>query len=193
MRTRLLRFLSWISFNLWYLRRPPWDTGISPPELLDFIRSHPPGKALDLGCGTGTNVVSLARHGWRTTGIDFAAPAIARAQARARSASFEIDLRVGDVTDLHDLGGTFDLILDIGCFHSLDPAGRVAYQRNLHRLLSPGGYLLMYAFYKADSSQAGTGLTQDDLDDFASFLHLVRRSDGMDRGRHPSIWLTWRL
>ena len=158
MKTGLRRFLSWLSFNLWYLwRRPPWDTGISPPELLEFIRSHPPGRAFDLGCGTGTNVLTLARHGWRATGIDFAAPAIARAHARTRSAGLVADLRVGDVTDLRHLSEPFELVLDIGCFHSLDPAGRVAYQRNLQRLLAPGGCLLMYAFYKADSNKVGPG------------------------------------
>lgn len=37
----------WITFNLWYFRRPPWDTRVSPPELLEFIAAHPPGRALD--------------------------------------------------------------------------------------------------------------------------------------------------
>src|SRR5689334_21905005 len=48
-----------LSFNLWYFRNPPWDSGISPPELLEFIQTHPAGKAIDLGCGTGTNVITL--------------------------------------------------------------------------------------------------------------------------------------
>jgi hypothetical protein len=51
----------------------------------------------------------------------------------------------------------------------------------------------MYAFYKPESSMAGPGLTQDDLDDFASFLQLSHRKDGMERGERPSLWLTWRL
>ena len=45
-------------FSIWYwLRRPPWDTGVTPPELVRFVSAHSPGRALDLGCGTGTNVV----------------------------------------------------------------------------------------------------------------------------------------
>ena len=44
-----------IFFELRYLLGDvPWDTGVSPPELLDFLDRHPPGRALDLGCGTGT-------------------------------------------------------------------------------------------------------------------------------------------
>src|SRR3989304_5467809 len=30
-----------LTFNLWYNWKPPWDTGISPPELIDFISRHP--------------------------------------------------------------------------------------------------------------------------------------------------------
>ena len=34
--------------------RAPWDTGVSPPELLSFIDTHTAGRAIDLGCGTGS-------------------------------------------------------------------------------------------------------------------------------------------
>ncbi len=33
----------------------PWDSGIPPPELKELIEgptARPPGRALDLGCGT---------------------------------------------------------------------------------------------------------------------------------------------
>src|SRR5881296_1344749 len=50
-------------------RRPPWDTGITPPEVERFVASHAPGRAIDLGCGTGTNAVYLARHGWSAVGV----------------------------------------------------------------------------------------------------------------------------
>src|SRR3990172_1030198 len=118
-------------FNLWYNWKPPWDTGISPPELMDFISHHPPGRALDLGCGTGTNVITLAQHGWQATGIDFAQRAIKKAHRKARQAGVNVDLRVADVTRLEELSGLFELILDMGCYHSLPSAGRQAYLSNL--------------------------------------------------------------
>ena len=68
-------------FSLWYLfSKPPWDTGIPAPELVRAIANRPPGRALDLGCGTGTNVRYLAEHGWQATGLDFAPSAIAQAR-----------------------------------------------------------------------------------------------------------------
>src|SRR2546430_1172357 len=85
---RSLALMRRLWFGLWYWmpRRPPWDTGITPPEVERFVASHPPGRAIDLGCGTGTNAVYLARHGWSAVGVDFAGRAIAKARRRTRDA-----------------------------------------------------------------------------------------------------------
>ena len=108
-------------FNLSYLRKKaPWDSGISPPELLEFIAEHPPGRAIDLGCGTGTNVITLAQHGWQVSGVDFAPRAIKVARRKAKHVKIDADLRVGDVTKLRGVDGKFNLALDMGCFHNLD-------------------------------------------------------------------------
>ena len=59
-------------WNLVYrFGKTPWDTGITPPELRAVVESGqvPPGRALDLGCGTGTNVIYLARHGLEVVGV----------------------------------------------------------------------------------------------------------------------------
>ena len=97
----------------------PWDTGVSPPELTEFIRSHAPGRALDLGCGTGTNVITLAQHGWWVTGVDFAWRAIRVARRKARRSGVEVELQVADVTRGDAVSGPYDLVLDLGCFHNL--------------------------------------------------------------------------
>src|SRR5438132_11612963 len=52
----------------------PWDSGVPPPELVEVVegpQALEPGRALDLGCGTGTNCIYLAEHGWDATGVDF--------------------------------------------------------------------------------------------------------------------------
>ena len=84
---------------------------------MELIKNNPPGRALDLGCGTGTNVITLAKHGWKATGIDFVPRAIKKAKTKAREENLQIDFRVGDVTHLDDFTEPFDLILDIGCYH----------------------------------------------------------------------------
>ena len=105
-------------FSLWYYFNPPWDTGISPPELLDFIENHPPGRAIDIGCGTGTNVITLAKAGWQVTGVDFVPRAIKMAKRKVKQAGIEAELYVRDASNLEGISGPFDLVLDIGCFHS---------------------------------------------------------------------------
>src|ERR1041385_3822376 len=92
-------------FQSMYFRQPPWDTGISPPELFEFIKTHPAGRAIDLGCGTGTNVITLAKSGWRVTGIDFAPRAIKLAKQKAQSMGVQADVTVNDATKLNGITG----------------------------------------------------------------------------------------
>ncbi len=185
-----MNVLRLLFFNLYYFRNPPWDTGISPPELLTFIATHPPGRALDLGCGSGTNAITLAKHGWQVTGIDFALRAICLARKKASKQGLHIDFRVADVTRPPKLGGTFDLILDIGCFHGLPPQSRFRYAQNVERLLSPQGTFLMYAILK-NPDEGSIGLLESDVQILTSRLKLVDRQDGSERGLRPSAWFTF--
>ena len=179
-----------------YLRRPPWDSGITPPELHEFIANHRPGRAIDLGCGTGTNVLTLAQNGWQVTGVDFIPKAIRTAKRKTKLAGVNVDLRLGDVTNLRGTyGGPFDLALDIGCFHGVE--NRAAYLDELDRILAPGGHWLMYGFFKPALRQAqdtapqlaGPGLVEADLDLIATRgLSLLSRTDGFDKRERPSAW-----
>ena len=80
----MAEFNRWISFSLRYLGKPPWDTQTSPPELIEFIAQHRVGRALDLGCGTGTNLVTLAQAGWEVCGVDFIWLAVLKAKNRLK-------------------------------------------------------------------------------------------------------------
>jgi 2-polyprenyl-3-methyl-5-hydroxy-6-metoxy-1,4-benzoquinol methylase len=44
-----------------------------------------PGKGLDVGCGTGDNVIWLSRQGFKMTGIDFSKTAIELAILKAKN------------------------------------------------------------------------------------------------------------
>lgn len=181
------RLTRWLKFNLAYLQHPPWDTNISPPELLAFIQSHPPGRALDLGCGTGTNVITLAKAGWQVTGIDFVPSAIIQARRKARC-----DFRVGDVTRIPaDLQGQ-DLILDIGCFHGLGAPQRMAYLDGVRRTLNAVGHWLVYVHVVAQPEEGRSGITEADITQLSSMFQLVSREDGRDTARkRASAWLLY--
>jgi SAM-dependent methyltransferase len=138
---------SWWSFQWRYLKKhTPWDTQITPPEVMAFVSASRPGRALDLGCGTGTNAITLAKHGWQVTGVDFAPQAILAARRKAVAQHLEIDFRVGDVTDLIMLEGPFDYALDIGCLHSIAPDQQQRYAKGVQRLLRPGATFMLYAW-----------------------------------------------
>ena len=177
---RRLLFSAWY----WLPGRRRWDTGVAPPELERFVASHPPGRALDLGCGTGTNVVYLARHGWDTVGIDFAGRAIAKARRRARDAGVSAKFLVDDVTRL-EVAGPFDLALDLGCLHAIPVAGRAGYAAGLARVVRPGGTYLLYAFAPDGPT---FGFTTDDVRaTFADAFDVVGVEVGTGR---PSAWYT---
>lgn len=186
-------FFRRLLFHYWYFRQPPWDTGTSPPELLEFIENHPPGRAIDLGCGTGTNVITLARAGWQVTGLDFAPRAIALAKRKLKGAAIQAEVQVNDVTSLQGIHGPFDLAFDLGCFHGLSPDGQLKYLEQLERVLAEGGFWLMYGFCKAEAEAASTGLTEADIGCISSRLTLLSRRDGTDdrRGR-SSAWFLFR-
>ena len=192
MRKIFRKYFVNLFFRLFYLfGTPPWDSGIAPPELTEFIESHPPGRAIDLGCGTGTNVLALAEYNWQASGIDFVPKAIRTAHRKARSANLPINFEVGDVTDPTLFNGTYDLILDIGCYHMLNAEQREAYRNNIKARLAPGGTFMLYAFLIADADVATT-FNEKDIQNFQQQLILSRREDGENGAGRPSVWLWFR-
>lgn len=189
MKTQIQRLVGWLTFNLMYLGRPPWDTGVSPPELLDFIEQHPPGRAIDLGCGTGTNLMTLGNAGWLVTGVDFAIKAIAQARAKLMEAGIPGEVRAGDVSRIEVVQGSYDLVLDIGCYHNLSEDSRAAYRRNLEIILKPGGHFLLYAHCKTDRADQRAGITPDEIKALCAPFQVISRKDGQDRWARAAVWL----
>jgi cyclopropane fatty-acyl-phospholipid synthase-like methyltransferase len=186
-----LRFRG-LDFDLKYLLgQKPWDTGVTPPEVREMIESMAlkPGRALDLGCGTGTNCIYLARHGWEVVGVDFSAIAIWRARLKARRAGVACQFYHADVTDLSFLTGLFDLALDIGCLHSVPRAGWQRYGAGLTRLVRPGGLYLLYAFTGHPDRSTSRGVTPAEVRHLFAPAFDVERQEGGDDPTGPrSTW-----
>ncbi len=187
--TGMQRLYRWLFFNLKYAGNPPWDTGISPPELKAFIDSHPAGRALDLGCGTGTNLVTLAKAGWTVTGVDFALRAVIEARRKLKRAGLSGSVSVGDVTRLTGMDEIFNLVLDIGCFHGLQVGGKARYQEQLEGLLDEEGYYMLYVHLKSGGQPRAMGASEDELGAFERFLETVWRQDSLDRWGRKAAWL----
>jgi SAM-dependent methyltransferase len=98
-----------------------WHSSTCPPELvaaLDDGRLGVAGRALDLGCGLGTELAHLAWHGFALTiGVDRSIAALQRAHHLHPDVGF---VR-GDVLRLPFPDSSFDVALDRGCFHYRPP------------------------------------------------------------------------
>jgi SAM-dependent methyltransferase len=172
--------------------KTPWDTQITPPEVMEFIANTPPGRALDLGCGTGTNAITLARHGWEVTGVDFAPRAIRVARRKAVAAGLEIAFHAADVSDLSMLTGPYDYVLDIGCLFVLGNRERARYADVLARLTGPGSWYMLYAWLPRSWQGGIWGISAEEVESLMGReLTRVRQVIGEEKG-HPSAWYWYR-
>jgi SAM-dependent methyltransferase len=97
----------------------PWDTGAPDPLLIGVIESRAiaPGRTLEIGCGTGTNAIYLAEHGFDVVGIDISPLAVDHARAKAHGRCRFDTL---DFMSEAPPGGPFQFVFDRGCFHTFD-------------------------------------------------------------------------
>jgi tellurite methyltransferase len=66
-----------MDIKTWDARYRSQEEPKDPSPLLIQTATHlPPGRALDLACGTGRNAIWLAEHGWSVTAIDGSSAAI---------------------------------------------------------------------------------------------------------------------
>jgi SAM-dependent methyltransferase len=139
--------MKWFYELLYGRFRAPWDIG-PRVELVQLVESSrlQPCRALDLGSGTASNCIFLAQHGFDVTGIDFASAAIELGHKRARQAGVHVNFLVDDLTNLQNIRGPFDLLVDYGTLDDLSPAQRDLYVQNILPLTRPGTRYLLYAF-----------------------------------------------
>ncbi len=179
--------LKWFYDFTYRFRKPRWDTGLTPPEVVSLVESDGIyGRALDLGCGTGTNSIYLAQCGLAVVGVDFSPTAIELAREKARKAGAVIEFRIGDVTHLDFLREPFDFVLDIGCFHSLDATGRTRYARYLAQITHTGSKFLLWAF--DGRSPFGVGVTPKEVQQAFAPHFAVNRVEHGTFNRRASTW-----
>lgn len=107
-----------------------------------------PQEILDLGCGTGTHAILLARRGYRLTGLDLSRAQLAVARRKTREEGQKIRLVHGNMRSFN-LSATFDAaICMFGGFGYLTRSGEIEQcLRSLRRHLRPGG-LFVFEFWQ---------------------------------------------
>jgi len=139
-------------FDNAYEGTPTWDIGRPQGAVVRLAEAGLiDGSVLDVGCGTGENALFLASLGHEVVGIDLARAAIEKARAKAVERGASVAFEVRDALDLVGLdlvgpwclGRAVDTALDVGLFHTLQPADRARYAASLWAVMRPGGRLFL--------------------------------------------------
>jgi hypothetical protein len=97
-------------------------------------------------------------------------------------------VQVNDATKLNGISGPFDLVFDLGCFHTIPRSLRLDYLDQLERVLASDGFWLMYGFLATDSDRAGPGIAEAEINSLSSRFVLCSRRDGFDNRQRTSAW-----
>jgi demethylmenaquinone methyltransferase/2-methoxy-6-polyprenyl-1,4-benzoquinol methylase/phosphoethanolamine N-methyltransferase len=109
---------------------------------------QPDQRVLDVGCGTGTLAIAVARSDPTLSvhGIDPAKSMIERARAKAEAAGVEVGFDVGAVESLQAEAGSYDVVLSSLMMHHLPRGTRQAGLAEIQRVLRPGGRFVVVDF-----------------------------------------------
>jgi SAM-dependent methyltransferase len=154
-------------FEQIYQGQAPWDTGRPQPAIIKIAEAGQiRGSVLDVGCGTGENLIYLAARGHEAWGIDFVPVAIERATAKAAQRGIDVHFLVGNALELSKLGRQFDTVIDCGLFHTFTDEERPAFVRGLGEVLRPGGRLYILCFSNEQPGTEGPRrITQQEIRD----------------------------
>jgi len=145
---------------------PPRDTPYSLEYAFYLLGDIRGKKVLDLGCGTGENIVPLTERGAIVIGMDISPELVALAQERLRRSGQEATLRVGSAYDTGLENGSVDVIFCIALIHHLD-IKRV--RDEMLRILRRGGVVVLkepIRFSKTYASLRGWLPAQENVSDF---------------------------
>lgn len=128
---------------------PVWSGRVNP-QVPAKAGTLTPGRALDVGCGEGGDVIWLAQHGWETTGMDFSPAGLDRARAHAEEAGVgdRTSFRVGDVRTWEPGDERWDLV--VAHYLHLPPEPMLDVVRRLASAVAPGGTLLVVGHHPDD-------------------------------------------
>ncbi|MAL03738.1 MAG: ubiquinone biosynthesis protein UbiE [Arenimonas sp.] len=175
MATDFIPALRFAALTPWYDRAVAWSTHETEMKnrVVALAAPRPGERVLDLGCGTGTLLLALAKAapGAILTGLDADPAILVLAAAKIEAAGAQARLLPGRSDALPLPDGRFDLAVSTLFFHHLQPREKHRAVQELRRILRPGGRLVI-----ADFGRATAGWRR-------GMFHLVRLLDGYSNTR----------
>jgi cyclopropane fatty-acyl-phospholipid synthase-like methyltransferase len=178
---------------IYWLGMTHWEAGETPQEVREafLYGGIPPGAALDLGCGTGTNAIYMAMQGRQVIGLDFVPEAIRKARRKAQQAGAGESARfeVADVTRLDEMElPQCGFALDMGCFHGLSTDGQRGYVAGLVKALVPGGRYMLYTLNPRKEAGFTFGMKAEDVQAVFSPWFTIERVARRGSRSRGSTW-----
>jgi SAM-dependent methyltransferase len=131
--------------------------GLAPPALAG-------GRILEVGCGTGFNLVAMSRSlpDAEFVGLDASAVQVERARALAAAVgATNVRFLAGRVEELDDAEGDYDAIIAHGFYSWVPPAAQTALLELIRRRLEPDG--LAYVSFNTKPGWNARGIVRDFL------------------------------
>src|SRR6266566_3444779 len=117
---------------------------------------QPGEQVLDVGCGTGTLAIEVARRvgrAGRVAGVDPGIQQIARARSKAARRTLPIDFQIGVIEHLPFSDQTFDVVLSTLMMHHVPDSLKSQGLSEIARVLKPGGRLVIADFKRKKERQ----------------------------------------
>jgi len=169
-----------------------WEEIIRRP-LIDAVQAAPGHTIIDVGCGTGTLTIALAKAATEATviGLDIDDAMLVQAHAKVAEASGGPALVQGSAVTLPWRTGSIDTVVASMMVHHLPTAQKEALFAEARRVLSPNGSFFLLDFnapaaeWQATMARAVARFEQID-DNLYGRLPVMLRTTGF--GRVDVIW-----
>ncbi|HVG18240.1 MAG TPA: class I SAM-dependent methyltransferase [Blastocatellia bacterium] len=115
-------------------------------EVIGFDR-YAGKRVLEVGCGTGTDLLEFARGGAHVTGVDLTPRSIEIARRRFEVYGYEGEFAIGDAEDLGFPDESFDAVYSFGVLHHTPDTKRAIGEA--HRVLRRGGRAIVMIYHRA--------------------------------------------
>lgn len=112
---------------------------------LPLLESNKVKTVLDLGCGTGNDVLRLAQLGYKVTGMDFSNEAIQQANLKAQKLGLSVEFVIADMAKVLPFEDkTFDAVMSNVSIHMFSDQITRNLFKEIQRIICPEGLFLFH-------------------------------------------------
>ena len=125
------------------LRRYP-----SNKRVIDLANTWKSGNILDLGCGNGRHLIPFSKNKFNCYGIDFSKNMINNAKLSFKKNNLKAVFKQATLTKIPFKNNTFNYIICLASFHSLNKKEQNIALKEIKRVLKPDGKLFIVVWNK---------------------------------------------